>query len=210
MSEVTTRTYHREHPDHRALSEAVGVLRRGGIVVHPTDSTYALSVSIDNSKGIDKLYQIKRKSISRPLSILVPNLPMIAEYANLHDEAYRAIKCLLPGPFTFILEAKKPAPRKVLTKRKEVGIRVPDEPTCQRLLAFLGEPILSTSARDPDGGLLASVGEIEQAFGNAIDLMLNVGLVEPQPSTIISFVNGPMEVVRQGRGDLGMLLGDGC
>ena len=184
----------------RLVSRAVDILRDGGIVVHPTDTTYALGVALSNKRGIEKLYQIKKKSLKRPLSFICKDLSHISEYGDVSKEAYRTMKRLLPGPYTFILEANKNAPRVTQTQRKEVGIRVPDCPICQALIEHLGEPLISTSAYVPGGELLSDPDEIMKVLGGQVDLIIDAGIILPEPSTIISFVMQEPVLIRQGKG----------
>jgi tRNA threonylcarbamoyl adenosine modification protein (Sua5/YciO/YrdC/YwlC family) len=190
----------RDYPQGRLIAKAAEVLRDGGIIVHPTDTTYALGVALHNKRGIETLYTIKKKSLKRPLSFICKDLSHISEYGEVSKEAYRTMKRLLPGPYTFILEANKNAPRVTQTPRKEVGIRVPDCLICQLLIEKLGEPLISTSAYVPGGEILSDPEDIMKVLGGQVDLIIDAGIILPEPSTIISFVTQEPVLVRQGKG----------
>lgn len=191
---------HPEHPQPRLIAQVVDCLRADGLIVHPTDTTYAIGTRMSNKRGVELMYQLKKKSLKRPLSFLCRDLSNIAEYAKVGDDAYRTMKRLLPGPFTMILEAKKNAPRITQTPRKEIGIRVPDDAICRAIIEALGEPLLSTSAYVHDGELLADPDEILHALGGYVDIIIDAGYIHPEPSTIVSFVNDRTNLVRQGKG----------
>jgi tRNA threonylcarbamoyl adenosine modification protein (Sua5/YciO/YrdC/YwlC family) len=193
---------HPETPQARLILKTVDILKNGGIIAHPTDTTYALGVHLQNKKGIEALYRIKGKEFNRPLSLLCGDLSNIAEYAKVDDIAYRIMKRLLPGPYTFILPATKAAPRITQTPRKEVGIRYPDDNILQALACELGVPLVSTSCSTTDGELLADPDDIMRFFGHQIDLVIDAGYIYPEPSTMVSFMSGAPELLRQGKGEI--------
>ncbi|MCB1154687.1 MAG: threonylcarbamoyl-AMP synthase [Deltaproteobacteria bacterium] len=191
---------HPEDPQGRLIDRVVEVLRKGGIVVHPTDTTYALGVDMNNKRGVEMLYQIKKKSLNRPLSFLCKDLSNISEYAMLSNSAFRTMKRLLPGPYTFILNATKSAPHYTQGNNKEIGIRVPAEPICHAILDRLDHPLVSTSAYVHGGDLLADPEEIQHVLGGHADLIIDAGYIWPEPSTIISFVDDEPTLIREGKG----------
>ena len=160
-------------------------------------------MAMTNKKGVEALYRIKKKELTRPLSFLCTDISSMSEYALISELAYRTMRRLLPGPYTFILPARKAAPRNLLwTNRKEIGIRVPDDPIVAALVDTLGEPLISTSAKMQGGDLLASPYDIAEDFGHEIDIVIDAGFIEPSPSTIISFLDTEPVVWRQGKGAL--------
>jgi tRNA threonylcarbamoyl adenosine modification protein (Sua5/YciO/YrdC/YwlC family) len=191
---------HPDNPQMRLIQKAAEILKKGGIIAHPTDTTYALGVHLHNKQGIEELYRIKGKDLKRPLSLLCADLSNIAEYANVDDVAYRVMRRLLPGPYTFILPATKAAPRITQTPRKEVGLRCPKDNIVAALGQVLGEPLVSTSCSAPGGELLADPDDILQIFGHQIGLVIDAGYIYPEPSTIISLMSGRPELVRLGKG----------
>ncbi len=202
MAQAELFRIHQENPQTRLVKKTVDILKRGGIIVHPTDTTYALGVHLKNKKGIEQLYRLKRKAITRPLSLLCPDLSNISEYAQVSDSAYRIVKRLLPGAYTFILPATKAAPRITQTPRKEVGLRCPDDNIFYALSAELGLPLVSTSCSTIDGELLADPDDIMRFFGHQVDLVIDAGYIYPEPSTIISLMSGYPEVLREGKGPM--------
>lgn len=190
-----------KHPEPRKIQRAVEVLKGGGVIAYPTGTVYGLGCSLFNKKAIEKVYRIKgavRKN--KPFSFLCPDLSEISRFATVGNRAYRIIKRLVPGPYTFVLEATKEVPKLVQTKRKEVGIRVPDHPVALALLAELGEPIISTSAGRTEA--LADPMDIKDAF-HGLDLILDAGPGGIQPSTILNIdPDGNVLVLREGAGPL--------
>jgi tRNA threonylcarbamoyl adenosine modification protein (Sua5/YciO/YrdC/YwlC family) len=192
-----------EHMKYRPIEQAIDVLKGGGIVAHPTDTTYALGVCMSNVKGVNELYRIKKKDLTRPLSFLCSDISNMAEYATISQEAFQIMRRLLPGPYTFILPARKSAPRKLIwSNRKEIGIRVPKDPVVQALIEGIGEPLISTSAKILGGDLLATAYDIQDDFGHSIDLIIDTGYIEPEPSTIVSFLDENPVVWRMGKGPI--------
>jgi tRNA threonylcarbamoyl adenosine modification protein (Sua5/YciO/YrdC/YwlC family) len=191
---------HPDNPQGRLVQKAAEILERGGIIAHPTDTTYALGVHLLNKQGVETLYRIKGKDLKRPLSLLCGDLSNISEYAKVDDTAYRVMKRLLPGPYTFILPATKNAPRVAQTPRKEVGLRCPKDNIVHELGRILGVPLVSTSCSLPGGELLADPDDIMRYYGHQLDLVIDTGFIYPEPSTIISFMSGEPKVIRVGKG----------
>jgi tRNA threonylcarbamoyl adenosine modification protein (Sua5/YciO/YrdC/YwlC family) len=193
---------HPVNPQGRHLRVACDVLRDGGIVIYPTDSVYGLGCDLFNKKAIEKIYQIKGNDKRKLLSFICPDLKGISEYAYVSNSAYKIMRRLLPGPFTFILPATKQVPRILLENRKTVGIRVPDNRICQALLSEFGSSIISTSARLPDQGFLSDPDEIAGTFSHVVDLFLDSGPGGLDPSTIVDLAQNEPVVIRQGKGIL--------
>ena len=191
----------RQHPQPRLIRQAAEILARGGIIAHPTDTTYALGVAMSNHKGIEELYRLKKKDLKRPLSFLCTDLANLSEYALISDLAFQTMRRILPGPYTIILPSRKSAPRNLLwTNRKEIGLRMPDDPVVRALVEQLGEPMISTSAKLPDCELLENAQDILRDFGRDIELILDAGFIYPEPSTILSFLDEEPKLVRMGKG----------
>ncbi len=194
---------HPLNPQGRHIARAVEVLRSGGVIVYPTDTVYGLGCSILQPGAIEMVYAIKKQNRQKPFSFLCPDLSGISEYAVVTNEAFRLMKRLIPGPYTFVLPASrmKQIPKSLMTKRKTVGIRVPDNVVCQALLRELGHPILSASVTDDAGGILHDPEEIAEHFGARIDLMLETGHGQLEVSTVLDLTGDPPVVARQGKGD---------
>ncbi len=193
---------HPVNPQGRHLKAAAEVFRDGGLVIYPTDSVYGLGCDLFNKKAVEKIYQIKGNDKRKLLSFICPDLKGIAEYADVSNAAYKIMRHLLPGPYTFILTATKQVPRILLESRKTVGIRVPDNKICQALLSEFGSPVISTSACMPDQEFLSDPDQIAETFARTVDLFLDSGPGGLEPSTIIDLTQDEPLVVRQGKGPL--------
>ncbi|MCA1960991.1 MAG: threonylcarbamoyl-AMP synthase [Desulfomonile sp.] len=190
------------YPQPRRIRRVADVLRSEGVIVYPTDTVYGLGCDINSRKALDRVRRIKKMDNRRHLSFVFADLKQIADYAQVTDSAYRILRRFLPGPYTFILKATKLVPRIVLTKRNEVGIRIPDNEVCQALVAELGNPILSSSIRMPDDQLLDDPRQIATAYKGQVDLVIDAGTFLPEPSSVISLMDDEPEVLRVGKGDV--------
>jgi len=191
-----------EHPSPRHVQRAVEVLERGGLIAYPTDTYYGLGCDLSSKKGIDRLYQLKGRDKKKPLSFLCPDLSDVARYAHVSNFAYRTMKGLTPGAFTFILEATRLVPDLMMTKQKQVGIRVPDAPLARELARTLGRPLITTSATNTEGEPLTDARDIKTELGHGLDLILDGGITLNEPSTVISLLGDTLEILRQGKGRL--------
>lgn len=191
---------HPENPQGRFLKAAADVLREGGLIVYPTDSIYGLGCDLFNKRAIEKIYQIKGNDKRRYLSFICPDLKGISEYAYVSNAAYKIMRHLLPGPYTFILNATRQVPKVLLEKRKTVGIRVPDNPVCHALLAEFGGPVISTSASLPGHDYIGDTDTIESTFARRVDLFLDAGPGGMEPSTVIDLTQDEPVLIRQGKG----------
>ncbi len=190
------------NPQERLLRQAAAVLTGGGHIGYPTDTGYALGCDLYNTKGIAKLYQIKRRPLNKPFSFICADLKNISEYAQVGNSAYKAMRRLLPGPYTFILEASRLVPKILQTKRRTVGIRVPDHSIALGLVRLLGHPIISTGASLPDEPPESDPYEIESKFKPHLGLVIDAGRLAPEPSSIVSFIDDVPEIIRVGKGDV--------
>ena len=192
------------HPQPRTVERAVKVLEDGGLIAYPTDTYYGVGCDLNSKKAIDRLYGVKNRDRRKPLAILCPDLSDVAKYAKVSNFAYRIMRQLTPGPFTFVLEATKLVPDMMQSKQKQVGIRVPQAPLMLAIAAMLGRPIVTTSATDMDGLVLTDAKEIKEALGQRLDLILDGGPQPDEPSTVVSLIDDQIEVLRQGKGILVM------
>jgi tRNA threonylcarbamoyl adenosine modification protein (Sua5/YciO/YrdC/YwlC family) len=191
-----------DNPPERLLRQAVEVLTGGGVIAYPTDTCYAIGCDLYNLKGINRIYHLKRRSLSKPFSFICHDLKNISEYARVGNYAYKVMKRLLPGPYTFVLEASRQVPKILQTRRRTVGIRVPDHPIALGLVGLLSHPIISTSASLPDGPVESDPYEIEAKFKPYLELVIDGGRVLPEPSSVISLIDDVPEVIRAGKGDI--------
>ena len=189
-----------DNPQPRLIHKVAEVLRGGGVVAYPTDTIYGLGCDIHNKKAIRRIYQIKGLPETAPFSFICPGLTELSHYARVTNYAYKTLRRLLPGPYTFILEGSREVPKIMLTRRKTAGIRVPNHPICLALVHELGNPICSTSATDRGGHLLMTAWEIHEKIGKLLDLVVDGGPVSGEPSSVVSLVDDIPEVLREGAG----------
>jgi tRNA threonylcarbamoyl adenosine modification protein (Sua5/YciO/YrdC/YwlC family) len=195
-----------QNPQKRLIRRAVEILLDGGLIAYPTDTFYGIGCDIFNKSAIERVYQMKRRPKHKPFSFICSDLKNISQYAQVSNYAYKTMKRLLPGPYTFVLAGSRMVPKIMLTKRKTAGIRVPDHSICQAIVRELGHPIISTSATDPDGNILESLVEIEEQLGHALDLIVDGGPVISSPSSVISLIDDVPEIIREGLGDVSFFL----
>ncbi len=191
-----------QNPQERLLRKAVDALLGGGLIAYPTDTCYAIGCDLYNLKGIARIYQLKRRPTSKPFTFICQDLKNISEYALVGNYAYKLMKRLLPGPYTFVLEASRQVPKILQTKRRTVGIRVPDHAIAQGLIRLLGHPIISTSASLPDSPVESDPYEIEAKFKPHLELVIDGGIIAPAPSSVISLIDDVPEIIREGKGSV--------
>jgi tRNA threonylcarbamoyl adenosine modification protein (Sua5/YciO/YrdC/YwlC family) len=190
------------NPQERAIERVVDIIRKGGIVAYPTDTVYGIGCDIMNKRAIEKIYMIKQRDKNKPFSFICPDLKDISKYAKVSNFAYRNMKRLLPGPYTFVLSGSKLVPKMMLTKRKTAGIRVPDNAIALALANVLGHPIISTSATHPDGKVFEDPSLLHDYFIHNIDVVIDGGPVPGAPSSVISLIDDIPEIIRHGAGDI--------
>lgn len=197
---------HPVSPQIRYINKAVDVLRDGGVIIYPTDTVYGIGCDIYNKEALQKIYDIKHETDTKLFSFICPDLKDVSKYAKISDYAYRVMRKLLPGPYTFVLPAAKEVPKKLWTKRKTVGIRVPNNNIAIMLAKELGNPIISTSVTKRMGEILFDPVEIKSIFNTQVDLMLSCGALEGIPSSIVDLSNEHPVILREGAGDISMFL----
>ena len=192
-----------DNPQPRSILQIADRLRSGAVICYPTDTVYGIGCDIFNQKAIKKIFQIKKRPQHKPFSFMCSSLKNVSNYGHVSNVAYRIMKKVLPGPFTFVLPAAKIVPKIMITKQKTVGIRVPDNNICLNLIEALGNPILTTSAiLDKEGIPFSEAYQFEDLLGNMVDLVIDGGMVYPDPSTIVAFTGDEPEVLRHGKGDI--------
>ncbi len=190
------------NPQARKIDQVVTVLKEGGVIAYPTDTIYGIGCDIMNKKAIERVYQIKKRARHIPFSFICSDLKNISQYAKVSNYAYKTMRRLLPGPYTFILEGSNEVPKMMLTKRKTAGIRVPDHPICMAIIATLGNPIISTSAATPEDELLSEPWLINESLGKLLDVVIDGGPVPGIPSSVISLIGDEPQVLRKALGDV--------
>ena len=193
---------HPENPQARLIKHAVEILRAGGVAVYPTDTAYAIGCHLADKAALDRIIRIRRLDDKHLFTLLCRDLSDIATYAKVDNTQYRLLKAHTPGPYTFVLQATGEVPRRLLNeKRKTIGIRVPQNPICQAMLAELGEPLITTTLLmpgeeyprlDPD--------EFRVALERQVDLIIDGGLGSLEETTVVSLVDGAPQVLREGAG----------
>jgi tRNA threonylcarbamoyl adenosine modification protein (Sua5/YciO/YrdC/YwlC family) len=192
---------HPDNPQPRLIGQAVDVLRRGGLIVYPTDTTYALGCPVGDKHGMERIRQIRALDKHHNFTLVCRDLSEIATYAKVENSAYRLMKSLTPGPFTFILRATHEVPRRLQNpKRKTIGLRVPDHPIVQALLEALGAPLMSSTLILPGRDIPENdADEIRERIGREVDLVIDGGYCGLEPTTVIDMVDSPY-IARQGCG----------
>jgi len=193
-----------QNPQLRLVRKVVEILKNGGIVVYPTDTYYGIGCDLMNPRAIERIYQLKRRDKNKPFSFICSDLTNISQYAKVSNYAYRTMKRLLPGPYTFILEGSKLVPKIMLTKRRTAGIRVPDNAICLALVRELGHPIITTSAATAEGDSFHDASLIHDHFGRQVDAVVDGSPVSGEPSSIVSLIDDTPQIIRRGAGDVSL------
>ncbi|MEB0262470.1 MULTISPECIES: L-threonylcarbamoyladenylate synthase [unclassified Mucilaginibacter] len=195
-----------ENPNEKAIEQAADVLRKGGIIIYPTDTVYGLGCDITNQKAIERICKIRNiKAEKANFSFICYDLSHISDYIKpIDNTTFRVLKKALPGPFTFIFNASHAVPKLLSSNKKTVGIRVPDNNIAREIVKALGNPILSTSIHDEDDIIEYSTDPelIHEKYENLVDLVIDGGYGENIPSTVVDCTAGDFEVIREGKGDL--------
>ncbi len=197
-----------DNPHNRTIKQAVEILRKGGVIIYPTDTVYGMGCDIHNHKAVEKLCRIKGvKAEKTTFSFIFHDMKHIAEYSIVYTNIYKMLKRALPGPYTFILKASSLVPKILKAKKKTIGIRIPDNNIVRELVRELGNPIITTSipmkddmveyATDPD--------MIYEEFGKSVDLVIDGGIGGIQESTVVNCTEEPFEIIREGAGDVDLL-----
>jgi tRNA threonylcarbamoyl adenosine modification protein (Sua5/YciO/YrdC/YwlC family) len=185
------------------ISQAVKIIRKGGIMAYPTDSSYALGCHIGDTRALERIRSIRQASPEHNFTLVCEDLSELAKYARVENQDYRLLKSLTPGAYTFILPATREVPRRLQhPKRKTIGLRVPDSPIVSALLTELGEPIMSSTLwMQGDDLPLNDVHDIEERIGHEVDLIIDAGPCDLEPTTVLEIDRGQVNVVRQGKGE---------
>ena len=188
-----------DNPQKRLISKVVKVLDQGGLIIYPTDTFYGIGCDVFNKRSIRRIYQLKKRPLSKPFSFICANLKDISLYAQVSNNAYRIMKRTLPGPYTFVLEGTRLVPKLMLTSRKTVGIRVPNNKICLAIVEGLGRPIISTSIN------LEEPSIIHDTYSSLVDTVIDGGVISYEPSTVVSLVGDNPEIIREGKGEINFL-----
>lgn len=194
---------HPQNPQARLIKQAVDIIQRGGVIIYPTDSCYALGCHLDDKTAAERIQRIRQLENRHHFTLVCRDLSEIATYAHIEDHAYRLIKRMTPGPFTFILKASREVPRRLQNaKRKTIGIRVPDHAITHSLLTQLNEPLMSVTLHIPgDDWPMSDPLLMRERFESVVDLIIDGGACGIEPTTVIDLETLPPRLIRQGKGD---------
>ncbi len=197
---------HPQNPQLRLISQVVDVLKSGGIIAYPTDSGYALGTMLGNKNGLDKIRQIRQLSKRHDFTLMMRDLSHIGEYAKLDNNAFRLLKKILPGAYTFILAGTRDVPKRLLhEKKKTIGVRVSSHGVVQALLEELGEPLMSVSLI-LEGFEFYDIDDVRGAVDHQVDLIIDDGYCPPEPTTVINLSGDDIEIIRHGAGDTSLIV----
>lgn len=194
---------HAENPQHRLIVQAADIIRKGGLVVYPTDSAYALGCHIGDKDALERIRTLRKLDKNHNFTLMCRDLSEIATYARVDNQAYRLLKNHTPGAYTFILEATADVPRRLMhPKRKTIGLRVPDNPIALALLEELGEPLMTSSLLLPGEEFpLTDPYDIRDTLEHFVELVIDGGYCGLEPTTVIDLTESLPQLVRQGKGD---------
>ncbi|MFI3179524.1 MAG: L-threonylcarbamoyladenylate synthase [Methylococcaceae bacterium] len=198
---------HPENPQLRLIHRAVEIIRKGGVIVYPTDSSYALACHLGDKQALDKIRRIRQVDDKHNFTLACKDLTQVATFTKIGNDAYRLIKSLTPGPFTFILDATREVPRRLLhPKKKTIGIRIPSHPVTQLLLEELGEALFSSTLILPgEREAMKDPFDIRAKLEHELDLVIDAGIIESEETTMIEISSLGIEIIRQGKGLAPML-----
>lgn len=189
----------------RKIQPAVDALLKGQVVIYPTDTGYAFGCSIQHRKAIDQLRRLKGLSPKdrHPLTLLLTSIQEMSEYGHMHNQAFRLVRRILPGPYTVVLNSTSSLPRDLRNKNGEVGLRIPDDPVCQAILSGVDGPLFSASVRPAEEAVeLEEPESLELRYGRSLAVIVDVGPIWPEPSTVLRMSGPEIEVLREGKGEL--------
>jgi len=193
---------HSENPQPRLMKQAVTILRRGGVIAYPTDSCYALGCHIGEKTAMERIRRIRKLDDRHNFTLICRDLSEISTYARIDNTAFRLIKNHTPGPYTFILKATSEVPRRSLTRRKTIGLRVPDSLIAQGLSGYLDDPIMSVTLIMPNEDLpLTDPNDMSTILNNAVDLIIDGGHCGIKPTTVIDLTDVTPRILRKGLGN---------
>lgn len=199
---------HPENPQKRLIKQAIDIIQQGGVVVFPTDSSYAIGCHMGDKSAMERIRRIRRINDKHNFTLICRDLSEISNYAMVDNMNYRLLKSLTPGPYTFILKASREVPRRLQTpKRKTIGLRVPDNVITQDLLAFLNEPLMSCTLILPDDDLpMTDPYQIRLFLEHQVDLIIDGGFCGHEPTTVLDLMDERPQVLRQGKGNVDWLV----
>ena len=196
---------HPLNPQLRLIKQVADELHKGAVIAYPTDSGYALGAALGNKNGLERIRQIRNLSKRHDFTLMMKDLAHIGEYAKLDNNAFRLLKKILPGAYTFILEGTRDVPKRLLhEKKKPIGLRISHHGVVQALLDELNEPMMSVSLI-LEGHEFYDIDDVRDAVESRVDVIIDDGYCPPEPTTVIDLSGGGIEIIRQGAGDTSLL-----
>ncbi len=194
---------HPQNPQKRLIQQAVKIIDDGGLIIYPTDSSYALGCHIGDKSAMERIQRLRKLDNKHHFTLVCSDLSEIGVYAKVDNSSYRLMKGLTPGPYTFLLKATSEVPRRLMNpKRKTIGVRVPDNKITRSILSELGQPIMSSTLIMPgSNNALDDAAAIREMFEHEVDLVIDGGPCGVEPTTVINLIDGSPEVLRYGKGD---------
>jgi len=194
---------HPENPQSRLITQVVDVLNKGGLVAYPTDSSYAIGWHMGDQRAVKEVQRIRRTDKRHNFTVMCRDLAEVSSYARVENWVYRLLKAHTPGPYTFILQATREVPRRVMNPRKKtIGLRVPDNPVSQAILAAMGEPMMSSTLILPGEDMpMTDPREILHKLGKDVDLIVDSGNCGIEPTTVVDLTGDFPLLLRKGQGD---------
>jgi tRNA threonylcarbamoyl adenosine modification protein (Sua5/YciO/YrdC/YwlC family) len=198
---------HPDNPQKRLIQQAVAIIDRGGLIIYPTDSSYALGCHIGDKSAMERIQRIRQTDNSHHFTLVCNDLSEIGSYAKVSNADYRMMKMLTPGPYTFLLKATSIVPRRLMNpKRKTIGVRVPDNRIVKAILEELGQPIMSSTLIPPGASeAMDDAFEIRQMFEHQVDLVIDGGFCGVEPTTVLNLIDDVPEISRRGKGSVDFL-----
>jgi tRNA threonylcarbamoyl adenosine modification protein (Sua5/YciO/YrdC/YwlC family) len=198
---------HAQNPQTRLIKQAAEIVRQGGLVAYPTDSSYALGCHLDDKRAVDRIRKIRKLDRHHNFTLMAADLKQVSQFAKIDNEQYRLLKSLTPGPYTFILDAKRSVPNRLVhPKRRTIGVRIPDNAIVRDLVTELGEPFMSSSLIMPGAEIaMGDPDRIREVLEHDIDLVIDGGIVGNEPSSVIDWHDKRLRILRRGAGDVSFL-----
>lgn len=194
-----------QNPQIRNIRKVVEVMKAGGIVVYPTDTTYAFGCDLFNKHAVEKILGIKKMPKDKLLSLICADLKTVSQYGYVTNSSYKLMKHCLPGPYTFVLKATQLVPRIMMTKQKTIGVRMPQCAIALAIVEELGHPLITASVALPGEEIMSEPYEINERLGHLVEIVIDAGIILPDPSSIIDLSVEPPLILREGKGDVSFI-----
>lgn len=190
-------------PEKELIVLIVKTLKKGGVIIYPTDTVYGIGCDVTNKRAVERIYRIKKRRENKPMSFICADFKDIGIFANMTNEQFRLMKKNLPGPFTFVLKSSSRAPKNMVEKkRRTIGVRIPDNKVCLEVVKELGSPITTTSANVSGAEVVIDLAKLSKEFINKFDLVVDAGILDNISSTVVDLSGDEPVILRAGKGEL--------